>query len=169
MKSLVIPSVLVSLIAAALLGGCNKSSTPTSQTEAPGTATAAVHDSDDVPLTEEQIVSLKQGVTSYSDALTKIKSYRDTIRDGIAADDPHKAHRPLDELDVVLEFLPTVARDNNIPKSQWENVNTSAQQLRDLFNKLHAQIDDGEQADYAAVSAEIESALTNLESAQATN
>ena len=76
------------------------------------------------------------------------------------------AHRSLDELDVVLEYLPTVARNNNIPKSQWENVNTSTQQIRESFNKLHAQIDGGEKVDYAAVAGDIDAALASLEGVQ---
>lgn len=166
MYILSIRSVLMALVATTMLGGCSKSSAPMSHSEAPSPTATVAHDPDDIPLTQEQIKALKLTITSYPDALTKIKSYRDSIRDGIASGDPHKAHRPLDELDIVLEYLPNVARGNDIPKSQWETVNTSAQQLRDLFNKLHAQIDGGEKADYAAVAGEIDSALAKLESVQ---
>ncbi len=160
---------IVLLAGSTTLAGCNKGSGPANQKESLSTNTASADDPDDVPLTDAQIAALKQSVTTYADALTKIQFYRDTIRDGIAAGDPHQAHRPLDELEVVLEYLPAVARDNNVPKSQWETVNTSTQQVRDMFNKLHAQIDGGEQADYAAVSSEIESALAKLKAAQASN
>ena len=155
---------LVSLIGATMFAGCSKKSEPVSQTGTPSENTTVTHDPDDIPLTDEEIEALKQSVTSYADALSKIKSYRDTIRNAVIAGNPHKAHRPLDELDVVLEHLPTVARDNNIPRSQWETINTSAQQVRDLFNKLHAQIDGGQKGDYAAVASGIDSALASLES-----
>ena len=149
-----------------MLTGCSNKSEPASQDkDLNGTSTAA-HDPHDIPLTDEQIETLKQSLTSYADALSKIKSYRDTIRDAVAAGDPRKAHRPLDELDVVLEHLPTVARATNLPKSQWETINTSAQQVRNLFNKVHAQIDAGQQPDYAAVAEEIASALASLEGVQ---
>jgi hypothetical protein len=157
---------IVSLLATTMFAGCSKTSEPASQTEAPGGNTAVTHDPDDIPLTDEEIETLKQGITGYADALSKIKSYRNIIRDAIAAGDPPKAHRSLDELDIVLEHMPTVARDNNIPKSQWETVNTSAQQVRDLFNKLHAQIDGGEKVDYEAVADDIDSSLARLEGAQ---
>ena len=78
-----------------------------------------------------------------------------------------RAHRPLDELDVVLEHVPEVARATNIPKTQWETVNTSAQALRESFNKLHAQIDAGEQPSYEAVAADIDAAISRLESVPA--
>jgi hypothetical protein len=46
-------------------------------------------------------------------------------------------------------------------------VNTSAQQLRDSFNKVHAQIDAGEKPNYQAVSDAIETAIGRLESVPA--
>ena len=166
MTNLVTRFTLLTLMATTLFTGCSKNSEPAIQTEAPSENTTVTHDPDDIPLTGQEIAALKQGVTSYADALSKIKAYRDTIRDGIAAGDPRKAHRPLDELDIVLEHLSTVARDNNIPKSQWETVNTSAQQVRDSFNKVHAQIDGGEKPDYAAVAGDIDAALASLENVQ---
>jgi len=153
---------IVSLLAITVLTGCSKTSEPATQTEVPSENTTAAHNPDDISLTDSEIEALKQGVTSYTDALSKIKSYRNTIRDEIAAGDPHKAHRPLEELNAVLEHLPIVARDNNIPKSQWETVNTSAQQLRDLFNKVHAQIDGGEEVDYTAIAGDIDLVLAKL-------
>jgi len=166
MTNLVTRFTFVSLITATLLAGCGKNSEPAGQTKASSENTADTHEPVEIPMTDQEIEALKQGVTSYVDALAKIKSYRDTIRDVLAAGDPHSAHRPLDELNIVLELLPTVARDNNIPKSQWETVNTSAQEISDLFNQVHAQIDGGEKGDFAAVDAEIESALARLEAAQ---
>jgi hypothetical protein len=42
-------------------------------------------------------------------------------------------------------------------------VNTSAQQLRESFNKVHAQVDAGEEPDYQAVSGEIDAAIARLD------
>jgi hypothetical protein len=147
--------------------GCGPQSEPAPQSGSQAGTAAPAHDPGDIPLTDAQKESLRQGVKSYADALTQIKSYRDTIRDAVAAGNPAKAHRPLDELDVVLEHLSTVARDHNVPRTEWETVNTSAQQLRDSFNKVHAQIDGGEKADYQAVSADIDAAIGRLEAVSA--
>lgn len=143
--------------------GCGSKNNPAPQAGSDAGTVAPAHDSNDIPLTEDQEQSLREGVTGYADAISKIKLYRDTIRDAMAAGDPTKAHQPLDELDVVLEHLPAVARDNNIPRTDWEAVNTSAQQLRDSFNKVHAQIDTGGKPDYQAVSTDIDNALGRLE------
>ena len=147
--------------------GCGSQNEPAAESDPPAGAAAPAHDPDDIPLTEQQKESLRQGVRSYGEALGKIKSYRDTIRDAVAAGNPAKAHRPLDELDVVLEHLPTVARNHNVPRAEWETVNTSAQLLRDSFNKVHAQIDAGEKPDYQAVSGDVDAAIGRLEAASA--
>jgi len=143
--------------------GCSKQSEPSSSDDTQMETAEAAHDGNDVPLTEEQKQTLRQAIKDYEDALTKIKSYRDTIRDAVAAGTPTKAHSPLDELDVVLEHLTSVARDSQVPRTQWETVNTSAQQLRNSFNKIHAQIDADEQPNYEAVSDDINAAIDRLE------
>ena len=158
---------LLPLIGLMFSVGCGSQSEPAPQSDSQAGTAASAHDPDDIPLTEEQKESLRQAVKSYADALTQIKSNRDTIRDAVAAGNPAKAHRPLDELDVVLEHLPAVARDDNVPKTEWETVNTSAQQLRDSFNKVHTQIDAGEKPDYQAVSGDIEAAIGRLEAVSA--
>ena len=162
------------LIAGIPLAGCGG---PAEQTTTNGGSTAAssgnggetghAHHSHDDPLTDEQTKALEDGLASYEDALSKIKSYRDKIRDEIAAGEPAHAHRPLDELNVVLNKLTEVARDNNVPKSDWEAVNTNAQTLRDEFNKVHAQIDAGQEPDYDSVSASVDTAIAALEAIKA--
>ena len=156
-----------SLAGLAFFAGCGSSN----EDAAPDSATVEneqpAHDPHDVPLTEEQKDALRQGVTGYADAIAKIKSYRDRIRDAVAAGNPPDAHRPLDELDVILEYMPTVARDTNVARTDWERVNTSAQQLRERFDQVHAQIDAGEQPNYDAVSADVDAAISRLESISA--
>ena len=146
--------------------GCTKDSETTAPTDTTAENVTAEHPND-VPLSEEEIDALKNETASFDDALAKIESYRDTIRDAIAADEPPKSHRPLDELDVVLEHVPTAARNSQIPRSQWETINTTAQQIREMFNRVHAQIDAGESPNYDAVSDEIEAAIAKLRGAQA--
>ena len=159
-------SLFVLLIGIATVAGCNKEPQSVGPTDPASENTTAENDPLDIPMTDEEIASLKQSVSSYADALTKIKSFRDKICAAVTSGDVHTSHRPLDELDVLLDHVTTVVRDSNIPKSQWETVNTSVQELRDLFSGLHAQIDAGEKADYEAIAADIAAALEKLDSAQ---
>jgi hypothetical protein len=115
----------LALIGLTLLAGCGSSQEPAAGPSAPASTEQAAHDPHDVPLTDEQKDTLRQQLASYPDAVAKIKSYRDTIRDAIAAGQPAKAHRPLDELDVVLEHLTTVARDSNVARTNWESAGRS--------------------------------------------
>jgi hypothetical protein len=159
--------VLLSAFCVSFVVGCGSNSSPAPNDTVQTEMDAAAPDPHDIPLTDEQKEALRQGLQNYPDAVAKINSYRDAIRDAVSAGTPTQAHRPLDELDVVLEHMPEVARSSNIPKTQWETVNTSAQALRDSFNKLHAQIDAGEQSSYEAVAADIDAAISRLESVPA--
>jgi hypothetical protein len=124
-------------------------------------------DPHDVPMTAAEIEKLKGEMKSYDTAVARIKSYRDTIRDKIAADKPTEAHRSLDELDFVLGWLPEIAKDSGVPRENWETVSTSAQTLRDSFNEVHAAIDDKKDPNYKAVANRIDAAVTQLQEVQA--
>ncbi len=150
----VIGFVFTMFVGFGLLTGCGGQGDKPSEAES---------SSDDVPLTQEQITAIEDSIADYADALTKIKSFRDTIRDSVAAGNPTKAHRPLDELDVVLNHMSEVARDSSVPRSDWEAVNTNAQKLRELFNKVHANIDGGREPDYASVAEDIDKTIQSLE------
>jgi hypothetical protein len=114
-------------------------------------------------MTEAEIDKLKGDVNSYEIAVVRIKSYRDTIRDRIADGKPAEAHRSLDELDLILGWLPQLAKDSEVPRENWEEVSTSAQTLRDSFNEVHAAIDEKKDPNYQAVSGKIDEAVTELE------
>jgi len=166
MKKNLFTLVSLSVIGLVFSVGCNSQSEPAAGDGPQASTLAPAHDPHDVPLTEAERESLRQSLASYADAVTQIKSFRDSIQQALASGKPAEAHRPLDELDVVLEHMPVVARDNNVPRTQWETVNTSAQQLRDSFNQVHAQIDASEEPDYGAVAADIAAALSRLEGVQ---
>ena len=146
-----------------LVSGCGDTipepaSTPASPAPAPQAGGTAPSDPDDVAITEADV----KRPTDFADAVTRIKGYRDSIRDEIAAGRPTRAHRALDELDIVLNWLPEIARDGNIPKERWEAVNTTAQQIQELFNKVHSNIDAKKDPDYASVSKDIDEAIGRL-------
>lgn len=115
-------------------------------------------DPDDVPITIADVDMPK----SYRDAVERVREYRDQIRDAIAAKIPSKAHRPLDELEFVLESMPYLARDAGVPKRQWETVVLAAEDISELFNQVHAAIDEHRKPDYAAVAEPIDDAINRL-------
>jgi hypothetical protein len=151
------------------LGGCGGSGpAPGDQAapapgEGPPATAKPAHDPDDVPITEADV----ERPADYDDAVTRIAGYRDSIRDDIAAGQPAKAHRALDELDIVLDWLSEIARDGGVPREHWEEVNTAAQELRESFNAVHAQIDAGEDPDFDAVAADVDAALARLQAVEA--
>jgi hypothetical protein len=131
----------------ALSLGCAPGSGPTGgQSQSPSTTPA--HDPDGVPITKADV----DMPADYAVAMPRINEYRDKIRTAIEAGTPSKAHRPLDELDIVLDNLCEIARDSGVPKEQWEEVNTASRELRDLFNTLHASIDAGDPPDEETIA-----------------
>lgn len=160
-------SVFAAVLTAVVVTGCGQTASKQpadggqSATEGQA-AEAEVHDPHDVPLTEEEKIQLRKDNEDYVDAVAHIQSYRDTIRTETTEGNPAKAHRALDNLDLVLEWLPEIAQKSGVPKSKWEEVNTTAQKLRDHFNAVHANIDDGKDPGYASVSAEIDKGVEAL-------
>ncbi|MEX2113705.1 MAG: hypothetical protein WD845_10995 [Pirellulales bacterium] len=116
-------------------------------------------DPHDVPITEADVMM----PASYAEALPQIKGYRDTIRSAIEAGTPAHAHRSLDELDIVLDKLPSIAKDSGVPQEQWETINRTARELRNLFDQLHSAIDEKRAPDYQAVAEQINQAIAKLE------
>ncbi len=157
-------NVFVAMLAASLAIGCGQADSEKPKDAKTSTTDSTPHDGEevdphDVPLTEAEIEQLRKDNATYAEAIAHIQSYRDTIRDETTDGSPAKAHRSLDNLDLVLEWLPEIAQQSGVPKSNWEEVNTAAQNLRDLFNKVHANIDAGNDPDYPAVADEIDSSV----------
>lgn len=161
--------ISTSLVLALALCGCGGSEPDLADGAAPAgdvpaaSTTDATHDPDDVPITESDV----ERPADYAAAVTKIEGYRDSIRDDIAAGQPTKAHRALDELNIVLDWLPEIARDSGVARERWEEVNTAAQSLRESFNTVHAQIDAGETPNFDIVSADVDAALDRLVAVEA--
>jgi hypothetical protein len=117
-------------------------------------------DPDDVPISEADVDIPK----TYRDAVDRLISYRDQIRDAISEGTPGKAHRPLDELDVVAWKMPEIARDSGVPRRHWETVVVSSEALTELFGRVHSAIDDHKEPDYDAVARPIDDAIAALQS-----
>lgn len=155
---------IVAVAAGLLPMGCDSKPTPPAVAPgggaaAPAAGGAAAVDPHDVPITADDVERPKD----YADAIVRIKSYRDKIKTETTTGTPSLAHRSLDELDYVLQWLPEIAQESDIPKEKWEEINTTSRALRDSFNKVHSNIDGGTAPDYAAVDEEIEAAIEKLD------
>lgn len=164
-------AITVTTAGLAMFVGCNGGGDDVTTTDTPPPAGEASDESatpdehadpHDIPPTEEEIQTLRDKVSTYDAAVQQIQDYRDTIREETTAGEPAKAHRSLDMLDYVLQWLPEIAQDSNVPREQWETIGENAQTLRDLFNEVHARIDAGEDPDYAAVGDQVEQAIDEL-------
>ncbi len=144
------------LLLVAVTFGCAK---PEASTSEPAAPEAAAPDPHDVPITEADVTL----PATYAEAIPQIKGYRDAIRRKIEAGTPALAHRALDELDIVLNKLPSIAKDSGIPNDKWESINLAAQDLRNSFNQLHSAIDEKREPDYQAVAEPIDKAIGQLE------
>ncbi|HEY1598745.1 MAG TPA: hypothetical protein VGG64_04040 [Pirellulales bacterium] len=74
------------------------------------------HDPDEVPSTEADVAM----PANYAEAVKRVREYATTIKVAIVAETPSKAHRPLDELDIVIGKLMPIVKDSNVPRTDWE-------------------------------------------------
>ena len=149
----------LTVLALGLAIGCGK--TEPSKDKPSQQAVKTATDPHDVVITEADV----KKPADYKDAVARIKEYRKDIEVNAGGDVPGKAHRPLDELDIVLKWLPGIARDSNVPKSQWETINTSTQKLRELFEKVHQNIDNKKNPDFPGVAKDVDETIGRLEAA----
>lgn len=120
------------------------------------------HDPDDVPLTEKDVEMPKD----YTALLTRVEQLVGDIREKIAAGTPTKAHRSLDELDILLKKAPEIA-SKSVPRDHWKEVNVQSKELAAAHNELHEKIDEKQKPDYAAVADRIEKAVKALKAVPA--
>ena len=139
-------------------GDTNKSE-PKNKTGKTDRQVHAPADPHDVPITEADV----KMPSDYNEAVERIKQYRDTIKDKIAAGKPAEAHRALDELDIVLNKLMPITEESRIPESQWRDINLAGKEIRGRFNKIHEAIDAKQAPDYSTHETEIDTAIRTLE------
>ena len=137
---------------------------PAKAPQTPPKETKPPADPDDVPITKADV---KMPV-DYPDAVSRIKRYRDSIRDEIAAGRPTKAHRPLDELNIVLKAMPEIAKKHGVPEDKREEVGATAKRIKGLFDKVHSNIDAKKPPGYDDVSKDIDKEIGALEKIKAT-
>jgi len=170
------PLALLLALGIATLGvfaGCNQPAEESTGDGGPAPAAEGEDDYNphDVPITEEQKAELREQTAQFADAVAKVKQLRNTIEQETAAgipENPYEAHQALDKADLVLQWLPEIARDSGVAKDHWEAVNTSANELRTLFEQVHQNIDNKQDPDFAAVADQIDQQIANLEQIAAT-
>lgn len=171
--SIRLPNALVTVTVAAFFAlgvGCGQPKQD--QPAAGGSDTPAAdagHDDynpHDVPITEEQKAELRDQTAKFADAVAKVKELRNAVeeetKDGIP-ENPYKAHQALDKADLLLQWFPEIARDSEVPKDKWEAINTSANDLRTLFEQVHQNIDNKKEPDFASVASQIDEKISGLE------
>ena len=156
------------LILLAAFVGCGPSTAP--ENTAPENTTAnssPAVDLHDTPLTDDEIQQLHDNTSTWQTAVEHVQSFRDEIEKETTSGTPAKAHRALDLLDHVLKRLPEVAESSQIPKDAWQAISESGQSLREAFNQIHANIDDGKSPDFAKYADQINEAIQKLTSVSA--
>lgn len=120
----------------------------------------------DVPITEEQKQQLRDETAKLSDAVAKVKELKDITKeetkDGIPAN-PFKAHQALDKADIIVQWLPEIARNSGVAKEHWETVTVAANELREGFDKVHQNIDNKVDPDFASVEEPMNKRIAELE------
>jgi len=162
---LVLTSALISF---ALLAGCGQSDPEPSAAD-DGTPAAEAGDDEynphDVPLTEEQKQQLREQVVDIPKAVEVLQQLRDATerqtKDGIP-ENPYEVHQSLDKADLVLSWLREITTDSGVAKEHWEEVNTTANDLRNLFDRVHQNVDSKRDPDFASVAGEIDAKLARL-------
>ena len=161
--------VLISaLVGLTLSSGCGTSSPPPSGPagkSAEAKAPAGGYSPHDAPITDEQKKQLREQAGQFPKAVEVIKELRtateEETKNGIP-ENPYKAHQALDKADLVFQWLPEIARDSGVPKEHWEAVTTTANDLRTLFERVHQNIDNKKEPDFAAVAGEIDQKIADL-------
>jgi hypothetical protein len=161
----------VGVLSLGLMTGCgSEAKTGGNQQDAdvPGSGPeqAEAVDPHDVPITDEQKEELKAATAQFADAVAKVKELRDAVeretKDGIPAN-PFEAHQALDRADLVVQWLPEIARDSDVAKEDWETVTTGANELREAFDKVHLNIDNKVDPDFASVKEQMDTRIGELE------
>lgn len=131
----------------------------------PGEQAEAV-DPHDVPITEEQKQQLREETATFGGAVAKVKELRDAVkretRNGLP-ENPLEAHQALDKADLVVQWLPKIAQDSGVAKEHWETVGTAANELRELFDKVHLNIDNKVDPDFPSVQQQMNAKIAELE------
>jgi hypothetical protein len=123
-------------------------------------------DPHDVPLTEEQKQRMREQTAKFADAVAKIAHLRDIVEQETNSglpDNPFEMHQALDRVDLLVQWLPEIARDSGVAKEHWVTVNTAANELRELFEEVHQNIDNRVDPEFSSVQEQIAEKINELQ------
>ena len=123
-------------------------------------------DPHDVPITDEQKQTLREETATLADAVAKVKELRDAVKretQGGIPENPFEAHQALDKADIVTQWLPKIAQDSGVAKEHWETITPAANELRELFDTVHLNIDNKVDPDFASVEQQMDAKIAELE------
>lgn len=104
---------------------------------------------------------------SYVSAIHQIKQARDEIKAAFDAGTPNECDNALHEVAEVLDVLPEVAAETDLPKEEWQIVKDQSKHLFDQFMKIHDGFHgggSGEQTSFDSVADAINTSIETLES-----
>jgi hypothetical protein len=104
---------------------------------------------------------------NYAAAVARLTDYSRQIVNSVTSGRPQRAHRPLDEMDIVIGKMMPIARKSGVPRGDWEEVNLARRALRAQFDTIHASIDKNEDPDLTAAQPGIDAALARLKAVAA--
>ena len=98
--------------------------------------------------------------------MAELAEIRDELREAMEANRPDDAHHPLHEVPELLEVLPEVAADTDLPKEKWEVVNSEVESLFHAFTQIDKAFHkkDGDKVGaYEAVAGSIDESIAAIE------
>lgn len=98
-------------------------------------------------------------------AITELVVIRDNIRNSMENDDPESAHEPLHQAGELLQVMPELAADTDLPESEWNSINEQIDRLLDAFGKLDLAFHDDSdpQAAYESTSSAIDEGVAAMQ------
>lgn len=104
---------------------------------------------------------------SFSEAVEQLVVTRDAIRDAILNGDPDDAHDPLHEVGALIETIPDLAAETDLPEAEWTAVKEANEKLYDAFGKVDKAFhtkDGDKKAAYEGAAEAIDAAIEDIRS-----
>ncbi|MEO0529025.1 MAG: hypothetical protein AAF266_00460 [Planctomycetota bacterium] len=100
-------------------------------------------------------------------AVAMLTETRDALRDAILNGDPDDAHDPLHEVVELLEAIPDIAAETDLPKEAWDTVNAANDKLFETFGAIDKAFhtkDGDKKAAYEGVAEQLDEAIESIRS-----
>ncbi len=104
---------------------------------------------------------------SLHEAVAELEDLSEAIQAAIVDGDPEDAHDPLHEIGHLLEAIPDVAAETDLPESEWDAVKAASERLFEAFGDIDKayHVEDGDKkAAYEEVSDVLEEAIEEIRS-----